>query len=95
MKHKLIFICLGLVFLLGLSLLRIPENASAAPLTYSISWSVLGTGGGTMTGSGFELTSTVGQNAISQSADSHFTLSHGFWQSILVRCLQYLPLIIR
>jgi len=64
---------------------------------FDLSWNVLSGGGGSgpMTGSGYNVTATIGQTAVGSSSGSGYTLSHGFWNIGVISYLLGLPAILK
>jgi hypothetical protein len=56
--------------------------ASSANAQFSIPKSVVGAGGGIMTGGGFTMNGTVGQPVIGPVSGGTFTVNQGFWYTV-------------
>jgi hypothetical protein len=94
MTRKRILTYLAVGILMIFITLAASGYASAQTVSgFDLSWNVTGAGGGAMTGSGFRMDSTLGQTAVNPSSGSGLTLSAGFWQDLLVRNLQFMPMI--
>ncbi len=61
----------------------------AANAQYAIDWYVIGGGGGTSTGGGFELSGTIGQAVTAESTGGNSDLTSGFW--VVPPCLPVAP----
>lgn len=61
----------------GLMASAFAVNADAQQ--FSIPKSVIGSGGGVMTGSGFSMNGTIGQPLIGPTSSTAFTVNQGFW----------------
>ena len=72
----------------------VAASLSAAP-AYAIAWSVLGGGGGELTGGVFKLEGTVGQTAAGLSAPGAKQICSGFWCTVWSLYRTMLPVVIR
>ena len=92
MKRKLIWASVITLLLAGVIVgVSLAQSGSGFDLT----WNVIGGGGSQgMTGSGFTVESTTGQNVVAASSGSGFTLKHGFWAALEL-LLTRLPIAIR
>jgi hypothetical protein len=63
----------------GLATLALASTANAQ---FSIPKSVIGSGGGVMTGGGFTMNGTIGQPLIGPTNSTQFTVNQGFWYAI-------------
>jgi hypothetical protein len=56
--------------------------AGSANAQFSIPKSVIGSGGGPMTGGGFYMNGTIGQPLIGPTSGGGFTINQGFWYTV-------------
>jgi hypothetical protein len=56
--------------------------AGSANAQFSIPKSVIGSGGGVMTGGGFSMNGTIGQPLIGVTSGGGFTVNQGFWYTV-------------
>jgi len=93
MRKKIIFV---LLLVLLLSLVLVVVAAAQTGDGFDLSWNVIGAGGGkSSSASGYELTGTMGQTAVSASSGSGDVQSHGFWQDMIGVVHQLLPFTIK
>jgi hypothetical protein len=64
---------------------------SASAQNYTISKSVIGSGGGPMVGGGFSMNGTIGQPVIGPTSGSGFTINQGFWYTLPKSDVKPLP----
>jgi hypothetical protein len=94
MRRKLLLI-LFVSLLLGAMLVSAAYAQTGSG--FDLHWNVQGGGGGSgsMSGSGFDITGTLGQTAVSSSTGSVFTVQQGFWYVLLSKLGVYLPVIMK
>jgi large exoprotein involved in heme utilization and adhesion len=85
-------ILLALLTVLLLSLVLVAAAAAQTGSGFDLSWHVVGSGGGRMTGGAYQLDGTLGQVAVAQASGSGDTLFHGFWQDFLHLIRSFLPM---
>lgn len=92
MRNKifLAFLCV-VVFSLAAAVAAQAQSGSG----FDLHWNVIGAGGGTSTGSGFSVTGTIGQTAVSSSSGGDFSVAHGFWQDFLHLLRNLLPFMVK
>jgi hypothetical protein len=83
---------LALVIVLLLSLMLVAAAAAQTGSGFDLTWHVVGSGGGRMTGSGYQLDGTVGQVAVAETSGSGRTVFQGFWQDFLHLIQSFLPI---
>jgi hypothetical protein len=93
-KHKRI-VLLALALVVLLSLVMVAVAAAQTGSGYDLTWHVVGSGGGKMTGGVYQLEGTVGQTAVGQANTTGFSLFQGFWQDIKYIINSFLPIIIK
>ena len=103
MRRMYLFI--GAVFLLLLSLAfislgsnRVKGEAGEERSTYTIPWSVIGSGGMGGSAGGYTINSTLGQPVAGVADAGGYHLTSGFWTEIIESIeefFNFLPLIIR
>ena len=62
---------------------------------YTLSWNVLGGGGGSIGSGGITLDGTIGQPVVGQASGASYTLCAGFWCGAAGEYRVYLPVVLR
>jgi hypothetical protein len=88
-------ILLALVCVMVFSLAAVAAAQAQSGDGFDLHWNVIGGGGGTSTGSGFAVTGTIGQTAVSASSGDDFSIAHGFWQDFLDILRNFLPFTVK
>ena len=93
-------VLLLVVLAVGSGALHLASPAAAqTSASYNLEWHVVGGGGGPVTSASYTVNSTAGQKAASPpySANSHYTVSGGYWFSGSPTPIWqiYLPLVFR
>jgi hypothetical protein len=91
MRRKLLLI-LFVILLLGSILVGAAYAQTGNG--FDLHWNVIGGGGGVMTGSGFTITSTLGQTSVGSARGSRFEAGGGFWY-LLAQLRRYLPITLK
>jgi uncharacterized repeat protein (TIGR01451 family) len=78
MKHILRFFMASLLVLVGLGVMF--QFSSSAPLTQSVPWFTVNSGGGRSSGGNMEVMGTMGQYDAGMMSGGLFQVSGGFWQ---------------
>ncbi len=65
-------------------LMTLAFAGSADAQVYTISKSVIGSGGGPISGGGFQLNGTIGQPVIGPTSGTQFTINQAFWYTVPV-----------
>ena len=84
-------VVLSLVLLCSL----VAAGVAWADGTPTISWSVIGGGGGRLETSPYILDGTIGQPIVGQAASLPYELCAGFWCQVAAQYRVYLPLVLR
>jgi hypothetical protein len=92
-KKTLLFLA-GLMAVLLLSGMVIGAAWAQSGGGFDLHWNVIAGGGGNMTGSGYTVSSTIGQNVVGSSSGSGFMLGHGYWFGFIPYKI-LLPMIIK
>jgi hypothetical protein len=91
---RLAVLCVTLI-----SFLVAPGLALAQSPSYDLTWWSVDSGGGALTGGGYQLSATIGQPDAGQMSGGGYTLGGGFWGGGELAAPAgptiYLPLIIR
>ncbi len=90
MNKRILMIVVGL--LLGSLLLT---TATLAGGSHTLSWSVLGGGGGSVGSGGITLDGTIGQPVVGQVGAPSYALCAGFWCGVAGEYRVYLPVVLR
>lgn len=92
MRNKIL---LALVCVVVFSLAAVVAAQAQSGSGFDLHWNVIGGGGGTSSGSGFTVTGTLGQTAVSTSSGGDFSVAQGFWQDFLHLLRNMLPFAVK
>lgn len=96
MKHNMIRITLllllaGILGMVSVSAAYQNDGTTQPDITYAIDWYTVDGGGGSSTGTGYNVAGTIGQYDAGMSAGGPYRLAGGFWgHTVRVRQV-YLP----
>jgi hypothetical protein len=98
MRTKILVLCAvvpALALALALALTLVGSVLAQTSPSYNLEWHVIGGGGQPVGSAHYAVNSTAGQGAASPpcSTSAHYTVSGGYWFSIVYRV--YLPLVLR
>ena len=88
----------GLLVFLALLCLCIPSPLPALSVSgYDLGWFTMDGGGGTSSGNGYILSTTIGQPDAGLLTGGSYSLASGFWRGTVAApaCRGYLPLLLR
>jgi len=74
------------------------ENTSDLPGLYTLSWSVISSGGMDSTGGSYTMHSTLGQPVAGSGTSGDYSFTSGFWTKVVElvnHYFEFLPLIVR
>jgi hypothetical protein len=89
MKRVAILLCLVAFLLLG------NFGNAVAVIHYSVSWDVVGGGGGHAEAGNYALDSTIGQSVVGTASLTNYSLCSGFWCKVMAFFREYLPLLFK
>jgi hypothetical protein len=96
MKKKSFFYCL--IMLVFFITLFVVGTVQAQANTFTLPWSVTGSGGMGGSAGGYTLNSTLGQPVAGMVTEGDYSLTSGFWTrvgEVITNFLTFLPLIMR
>ena len=92
MRKNHLAVLLLLLLLLGVGTAVVAQSSA----NFDLSWNVIGSGGGEASSARYEVSGTVGQSGVGQTAvtSANFALNSGYWTAGAATQI-YLPLVIK
>ena len=87
---------LSLLPVVVLLLVAVPSSSAQSGNGYDLSWNVIADGGTTFSlVDSYTLGATLGQSGACSLSGGNYTLSGGFWNSVITNFDIYLPIVLR